>query len=279
MNRSSTPSVSKILVTGVAGFIGARVAEVLLAEGNHVVGLDNLSDYYDINLKSRRLKRLTQAENSPDVANNFRFLKTDIEDIQALVKVLAEHQFDAVINLAARAGVRESVKHPHAFMKTNAMGVLNLLEQMREHNVKKLVLASTSSLYAGQPIPFKETAALEKPISPYAASKKSAESMAHAFHSLHGIDVSILRYFTVYGPSGRPDMSPSRFINWVQTGQPIQLFGDGHQQRDFTYIDDIARGTIAALKPLGYEIINLGFGKPYSMLELIEKSNHWLGVR
>jgi len=182
-----------------------------------------------------------------------------------------------VINLAARAGVRYSLENPFIYLSTNASGCLNLLELCREYNVPKFILASTSSLYAGQQMPFKEELPVNNPISPHAVSKKSAEAMAYTYHYLYGIDVTILRYFTVYGPAGRPDMSPFRFIKWIMEGSPLEVFGDGSQQRDFTYIDDIARGTIKALEPLGYEIINLGGNKPYRLNESIKLMEKYIG--
>ena len=260
--------MNKILVTGAAGFIGARTTEVLLEQGMNVVGVDNLNDYYDVLLKEHRLSALKENK-------NFHFYHTDIEDIQAMHSIFEEHSFDAVINLAARAGVRYSQENPFVYMTTNAMGTLNLLELMREFSVKKMVLASTSSLYAGQPLPFDEKLSVNTPISPYAATKKAAEVMAYTYHHLYGIDISICRYFTVYGPAGRPDMSPFRFIKWIYEGTPITLYGDGTQARDFTFVDDIARGTIAALQPVGYEIFNLGRGDSpimlNKMIEMIEK--------
>lgn len=216
-----------------------------------MVGLDNLNDYYDPRLKQHRLEPLLK---SP----GFSFAEIDIEDGAALDRIFADHRFDAVINLAARAGVRASITDPHLYMRTNTVGTLNLLERMVLHAVPKFVIASTSSLYAGQPMPFTEDSIVTRPISPYAATKLAAESLAHVWHHLHGVDVSVLRYFTVYGPAGRPDMAPFRFCEWIRRGEPITLYGDGTQTRDFTYIDDIARGTLAGLKPLGYEIINLG---------------------
>ncbi|MEO0156226.1 MAG: NAD-dependent epimerase/dehydratase family protein, partial [candidate division WOR-3 bacterium] len=177
--------------------------------------------------------------------------------------------FDAVINLAARAGVRYSMKNPAVYMTTNALGTLNLLELMKEHNIKKMILASTSSLYAGQKMPFKEDLPVNTPISPYAASKKAAESIAYSYHYLYDMDIIILRYFTVYGPAGRPDMSVFRFIKWIDEGKELILYGDGTQSRDFTYVDDIADGTIRALNVNGFEIINLGNSTPHSLNELI----------
>ena len=240
-----------ILLTGAAGFIAARTGELLLQKGFRVEGLDNMNDYYDVRLKRYRLGRLK-------AHRNFSFHLCDIEDRPALGRIFKKHRFDAVLNLAARAGVRYSLVDPYVYMTTNAEGTLNLLERCREHGVKKFILASTSSLYAGQKLPFKESLAVSTPISPYAASKKAAEEMAYVYHYLYGIDVTILRYFTVYGPAGRPDMSPFRFIKWIAEGTPIRLYGDGSQSRDFTYVDDIARGTVLALKKTGYKIINLG---------------------
>ena len=248
-----------VLVTGAAGFIANRVARDLAAK-HKVVAIDNVNDYYDVRLKEHRIEALDGIE----------FHRIDIENKAAMQPLFEENQFDAVVNLAARAGVRYSMENPHVYMTTNAHGSLNLLELMREFDVKKYVLASTSSLYAGQQMPFVEFLAVNTPISPYAASKKAAEVMAYSYHFLFGIDVSVVRYFTVYGPAGRPDMSIFRFIQWIDQGVPIELFGDGSQSRDFTYVDDIASGTIAALKPVGYEIINLGGGnQPISMNTVI----------
>lgn len=265
--------MKKCLVTGVAGFIGSRTAELLLDQGSSVVGIDNCNDYYDVRLKELRL-------NSLKGRPNFEFYPIDIEDRDGLSGLFGCDAFDIVYNLAARAGVRYSMKNPYVYLSTNAAGVLNLLEYMRTHEVPKMVLASTSSLYAGQEMPFVETLPVNTPISPYAASKKAAEAMAYTYHSLYGIDVSILRYFTVYGPAGRPDMSILRFIHEIDRGGKIPLFGDGSQSRDFTYIDDIARGTILAQKPLGYEIINLGGGnKPITITTLIQTIERFLGKK
>jgi nucleoside-diphosphate-sugar epimerase len=258
-----------VLVTGAAGFIANRVARDLAAE-HKVVAIDNVNDYYDVRLKEHRIEALDGIE----------FHRIDIENKAAMRPLFEENQFDAVVNLAARAGVRYSMENPHVYMTTNAHGSLNLLELMREFDVKKYVLASTSSLYAGQEMPFVESLAVNTPISPYAASKKAAEVMAYSYHFLFGIDVSVVRYFTVYGPAGRPDMSIFRFIQWIDQGVPIELFGDGSQSRDFTYVDDIASGTIAALKPVGYEIINLGGGnQPISMNTVIATLEDLLGKK
>lgn len=251
-----------VLVTGAAGFIGWTTAGLLLEQGFNVVGTDNLNDYYDVRLKRYRLDELERH-------TNFTFYKADIEKREGIEPVFQGNSIDAVINLAARAGVRYSLKNPYVYMSANVYGTLNLLELMHEYHVNKMVLASSSSLYAGQEMPFSEELPVNTPISPYAASKKAAEMLAYTYHYLHGIDVSILRYFTVYGPAGRPDMSPFRFIKWIDEGTQLTVFGDGSQTRDFTYVDDIAEGTIRALKPLGFEIINLGDNQPHTLSQLV----------
>lgn len=254
----------KILVTGAAGFIASRVCEMLLEKGEQVVGLDNMNDYYDVLLKEYRLNKLL-------AYSNFTFYKADIENTSELKPIFEANTFRSVFNLAARAGVRYSMKNPWIYLRTNAEGTLNLLELMKDFGVKKFILASTSSLYAGLPMPFTEDLAVNTPISPYAASKQAAEAFAYTYHKQYDIDVTVLRYFTVFGPGGRPDMMPYRFAKWIQEGTPITLYGDGTQARDFTYVDDIARGTILAEKPLGYEIINLGGGKePVTVNQFIE---------
>ena len=265
--------MKEILVTGCAGFIGQRTSQLLLNQGAKVIGVDNLNDYYDVRIKKWRLNELKKS-------SNFVFYKVDLEDIKRLKKIFAECSIESVINLAARAGVRYSMENPHVYMSTNAQGTLNLLEIMREKNIKKMVLASTSSLYAGQSLPFKENLAVNTPISPYAASKKAAEVMCYSYHYLYDMDISVVRYFTVYGPAGRPDMSIFRFIKWIDDGDTIELFGDGTQSRDFTYVDDIASGTIKALKSVGYEVINLGGGKnPISINYVIKKLEEYLGKK
>ncbi len=245
--------MSQYLVTGAAGFIAARVTEVLLDAGHTVVGVDNLNDAYDVRVKQWRLNRLTGRE-------RFTFHQLDISDRQAVAAVSADHAaFDAVINLAARAGVRQSVKDPWAFYESNVMGTLNLLELARRQGIPKFVIASTSSIYgANAPLPTPETHDSNHPLQQYAASKKAAEVLCYTYHTLYSIDVSVVRYFTVYGPAGRPDLAIFRFVQWISEGRPVRINGNGEQSRGFTYIDDIARGTVLALQPLGYEIINLG---------------------
>lgn len=294
--------MAKYLVTGVAGFIASRTAELLLEQGHEVVGVDNLNDYYDIRLKIFRLHRVAKFADAEEglleslnykqgsatiydgpvhfKSGRFEFQQIDIENKGALEVLFREHAFDGVLNLAARAGVRYSMINPQVYMTTNAMATLNLLDCMRDYGVKKMVLASTSSLYAGQSMPFNEDLPVNTPISPYAASKKAAEAMAYSYRYLYDLDVSVVRYFTVFGPAGRPDMSIFRFIKWIDEGVPIELFGDGSQSRDFTYIDDIARGTVAALKPVGYEVMNLGGGKnPISLNQVIAAVEDQLGKK
>ena len=239
------------LVTGAAGFIGARTSELLTRDGHTVIGIDNLNDAYDVRMKQHRL---TALEKLP----RFQFQKIDISS-EADVGRLNTENFDAIINLAARAGVRASVDNPRLFYETNLMGTLNLLELSRRTGIKKFLLASTSSIYGANPkYPTPETESSSEPLQPYAASKKAAEVLAYSYHSLHGLDVSVVRYFTVYGPAGRPDLAMFRFCQWINEGRPVRVNGNGEQSRGFTYLDDIARGTILALKPLGYEVINLG---------------------
>ena len=277
-----------ILVTGCAGFIGWKVSELLLKEGYAVIGIDNLNDAYDVRLKEWRLQQLLKHP-------NFTFHRLDITDLPALRKLLTPHFSrltpHAIINLAARAGVRQSVKDPWAYYETNVIGTLNLLELCRKFGIKKFILASTSSLYgARNPRPFREDADTDRPLSPYAASKKAAETLCYTYHYLHSFDIIVLRYFTVYGPAGRPDMSVFRFIKWIAEGEPVVVYGEGTQERDFTYVDDIARGTIAALHFLSsspltphsspiYEVINLGSDRPVSINRVIQLIESFLGKK
>ena len=253
----------KILLTGCAGFIGSNVCRILIERGDSVTGVDNLDDSYDVRMKRWRLDRLAHPRLSLHEA--------DIADITSLRPLFESGPpFDAVINLGAKAGIRESIEDPHGFYESNTTGTLNLLELCRESGVPKFVLSSTSSVYADDtPRPFREDADTSRPISPYAASKKAAETMVYAYHHLHGIDATVLRYFTVYGRAGRPDMSIFRFIRAVYEGDELTLYGDGSAERDFTYVDDVAEGTVAALRPLGFEIINLGGHRAYPMSKVI----------
>ncbi len=258
--------MANYLLTGAAGFIAFRVAEMLLEAGHTVVGLDTLNDAYDVRMKEYRLKQLLGRA-------GFTFHRLDISDRQAICgdqTVLGSQSFSAVINLAARAGVRQSVENPWVYLDTNVTGTLNLLELCRRRGIPKFILASTSSIYgANAPLPTPESYDSSHPLQAYAASKKAAEVLAHSYHYLYNLDITIVRYFTVYGPAGRPDLAMFRFVQWISEGRPVKINGDGEQSRGFTYLDDIARGTILALKPLGYEIINLGGHETIKINELI----------
>jgi len=275
--------MSTYLVTGAAGFIASKVCEMLLAAGHTVVGIDNLNDYYDVRLKDWRLSRLLgaasrelgadpkksvyagctnlEAQGSKLIAaksGRFVFCQLDIENRDAMDRLFAQWDFATVFNLAARAGVRASLENPEIYRTTNVLGEENVLKCQVKYGVKKHVLASSSSVYAGCPMPFVEDAVLGKMQSPYAETKRQAELLALDYHQKHGLDVSVLRYFTVFGPAGRPDMAPFRFIKWIDEGTPITLYGDGTQARDFTYVDDIARGTIMAGQLFGGKMLEIG---------------------
>ena len=247
--------MSNYIITGAAGFIGARTAEMLIEQGHSVTCIDNMNDAYDVRMKEYRLKKL-------QALPGFRFLKLDISDREAMLGArspVLDQQYDGVINLAARAGVRFSVDNPWIFLEANTTGTLNMLEVCRQVGCKKFIMASTSSLYgANPPYPTPESASSSEPLQPYAASKKGAEAMTHAYHHLYQIDATVLRLFTVYGPAGRPDLALFRFVQWILEGRPVRINGDGEQSRGFTFVDDIARGIIAGLKPVGFEVINLG---------------------
>ena len=275
--------MKRYLVTGSAGFIASKVIDLLLQAGHQVVGVDNLNDAYDTRLKQWRLAQLEESE-------NFRFHRLDIADREAISArfkadsktaagpTVEQEPYSAVINLAARAGVRPSVDNPRVYYSTNCDGVLNLLDLCRDFGVVKFVQASTSSLYgAGNRLPYTEDDNTDRPLSPYAASKKAAEALAYTYHHLHGLDITAFRYFTVYGPAGRPDMSVFRFVRRIAEGEPIVVFGDGTQSRDFTYVDDIARGTVAGTKPLGYEAVNLGSDRPVKLSLIIDQIGQLLG--
>lgn len=262
--------MSRYLVTGCAGFIASNVCQHLLADGHEIVGLDNLNDAYDPRLKEWRLAQLRSKP-------GFTFVQADISDNAAMLAALAsvglnsaDHQLAAVINLAARAGVRASMENPWVYYQSNVIGTLNLLELCRAWGVRKFVVASSSSVYGdSKHIPYREDQSVARPVSPYAASKQATETLCYSYHHLHKIDVSALRYFTVYGPAGRPDMSVFRFVRGIAEQTPITLWGDGTQRRDFTYVGDIARGTILSLKEVGYEIFNLGSDQPYAINDML----------
>jgi UDP-glucuronate 4-epimerase len=266
--------MDRYLVTGAAGFIASVVSQKLLDSGAEVVGIDNLNHAYDVRMKEYRLEKL---KDNP----GFSFLKLDVSDRSLLENdQLIGKDFKAVVNLAARAGVRDSLEDPWVYLETNATGTLNLLELCKREGIGKFLLASTSSIYGQEaPLPTPETAPSNKPLQAYAASKGAAEVMAHAYHYLFGIDVSIVRYFTVYGPAGRPDMVMFRFAKWIAEDMPVNLNGSGEQSRGFTYVEDIARGTIAALEPVGYEIFNLGGHEVITINELISTLEAIIGKK
>ena len=267
--------MSHYLVTGAAGFIGARTSEMMIADGHTVVGVDNLNDAYDPRMKEYRLRKLKAM---PGVD----FVRDDISDRGILDRQssITSRKFDAVINLAARAGVRYSVENPWIFVETNVIGTLNMLELCRQSGTKKLIFASTSSIYgADPPYPTPESASSSEPLQPYAASKKGAEALCHSYHHLYDLDISVLRFFTVYGPAGRPDLALFRFVQWISEDRPVRVYGDGEQSRGFTYIDDIARGIILALKPVGYEIMNLGGHDVITINALIKLIEELMGKK
>lgn len=266
------------IVTGAAGFIGSNVTEKLHSAGHTVVGIDSLNNAYEVRLKEWRLSQLSSLQ-------NFYFYKCDITNKDALLKIVesTKQQFvtiDAIIHLAAYAGVRLSVEKPWLYCDTNISGTLNILESCRFGEIHKVVVASSSSLYGTKnEVPFKESANTDSPVSPYAATKKAAEALCYSYHHLHGIDCSLLRFFTVYGPAGRPDMSVYRFVKWIYEEQPLTLYGDGEQSRDFTYVSDIADGVIKSLKDVGFEVFNLGSDSPVKMVDLIASIESIVGKK
>ena len=265
--------MGRYLVTGAAGFIASRVSQMLMDDGHSVVGVDNMNDAYDPRMKEYRLARLVKQE-------QFDFVKMDIADKDAAFKLIDKGPYDAVINLAARAGVRQSVENPWVYVDTNVTGTLNMLETAIRSGTKKFILASTSSIYGSNPpIPTPETASSDHPLQPYSATKKGAEALCHSYHYLHNLDVTVFRYFTVYGPAARPDMVMFRFAQWISEGREVRVNGDGTQSRGFTYVDDIARGTILGLKPVGYEIINLGGHQVITINDLIAKVEKLVGKK
>jgi UDP-glucuronate 4-epimerase len=270
-------NTSPILVTGAAGFIGMHCSARLLAQGHQVIGIDNLNDYYDPRLKQARLAQLTPQP-------GFRFIETDIADRDALEKLFAEVRPERVLHLAAQAGVRYSLKNPHAYVQSNLVGFVNILEGCRHHGVQHLVYASSSSVYgANTKVPFAVGDPVDHPVSLYAATKKSNELMAYSYSHLYGIPTTGLRFFTVYGPWGRPDMSPWLFTSAILEGRTIDVFNHGKMQRDFTYIDDIVEGTLRVLDhaPTGtppYHLYNIGNHQPVELMDFIGTLERVLGV-
>lgn len=281
----------KVLITGAAGFIGMHVAQILLARGDEVVGVDNLNDYYDVNLKKARLARLARFP-------GFRHVHLDISDRDGMVALFAQEKPSHVLNLAAQAGVRYSLENPHAYIDTNVVGFANVLEGCRHNGVQHLVYASSSSVYGGNTkMPFSEHDNIDHPVSLYAATKKSNELMAHSYSHLFGMPTTGLRFFTVYGPWGRPDMALFLFAKAILEDRPIDVFNHGNMRRDFTYIDDIAEGTVrvidrpAAANPVfvsdapdpatswaPYRVFNIGNHNPVALLDYVAALEKALGM-
>jgi UDP-glucuronate 4-epimerase len=287
----------KILVTGAAGFIGFFVAKMLLTKGHTVVGLDNINDYYDVNLKYARLQELgvTRSDSQTDgvlatstTYPDFSFVRMGLENREALPKLFSEQGFDVVCNLAAQAGVRYSLENPEAYIDSNVVGFLNILECCRHHNIKHLVYASSSSVYGlNKKIPFETTDSVDHPVSLYAATKKSNELMAHSYSHLYGFKTTGLRFFTVYGPWGRPDMAMFLFTDAIIKGKPIKVFNQGKLERDFTYVDDITEGVVRILEtPLPkkldaaalYNVYNIGNSKSVKLMDFIAAIEESLGT-
>ncbi|WP_460115095.1 NAD-dependent epimerase [Pseudomonas sp. H2_D02] len=270
----------KVLVTGAAGFIGFHVAKRLCSDGHEVIGIDNLNDYYSVELKQARLAQLAQC-------SNFRFQRLDVADKAALTEVFAQNAFGYVIHLAAQAGVRYSIDNPDLYAQSNLVGFLNVLEACRAHRPAHLVYASSSSVYGlSERLPYATTDPVDQPVSFYAATKRANELMAHAYSHLYGIPTTGLRFFTVYGPWGRPDMAPFKFTDAILKGRPLDVYNDGAMSRDFTYIDDIVEGLVRLL-PLPptdeagvpNKVYNIGFGGPVKLLQFIECIEEALGMR
>lgn len=285
-----------ILVTGAAGFIGFHLSKRLLEDGHNVVALDNVNDYYDPDLKRKRIELLYETSSSTGL--DFRLYENDINDSASVERIFQEHEFDSVVNLAAQAGVRYSILNPSAYIESNLVGFANILECCRQHSVKHLIFASSSSVYGGNTnLPFSENHTVDHPVSLYAASKKANELMAHSYSHLYGLPVTGLRFFTVYGPWGRPDMALFLFTKAIMNGEPISVFNNGHMVRDFTYIDDIVESITRLLqKPATpcdsfdpqdprpgvswapYRIFNVGNSSPTPLMEYIEALEDALGL-
>lgn len=282
----------KILVTGAAGFIGYHLCEKLLSLGHQIIGLDNINDYYDVNLKYARLKNLGisastiqygELISSNEFSERFKFIKLNLEDREHLPLLFKNENFDAVCNLAAQAGVRYSIENPFAYVESNIVGFMNVLEACRNFKVDKLVYASSSSIYGtNEKVPFSVSDNVDNPISLYAATKKSNELMAHTYSHLFGIKTVGLRFFTVYGPWGRPDMAMFLFTKAILNNEPIKVFNNGELSRDFTFIDDIVEGVTSTLlgKSDGlYTLYNIGNSTPVKLLDFIEEIENTTGIK
>lgn len=286
-----------ILVTGAAGFIGSHVMKALAEKGYSVIGIDNINDYYDVGLKYARLEFCGISADEANWESNIvtsatwpdcKFIRMDIEDREKMNRLFERYHFDKVVNLAAQAGVRYSISNPYSYMSSNLAGFLNLLECCRAHQVKHLVFASSSSVYGmNAKVPFSEDDKTDTPVSLYAASKKSNELMAHCYCKLYGLHTTGLRFFTVYGPWGRPDMAPMLFTKAMLAGEPIKVFNHGEMLRDFTYIDDIVEGTLRIINleeednsaQLPYHIYNIGNSKPVKLMDFISELEQSLGMQ
>lgn len=289
----------KILVTGAAGFIGSKLAYRLAQRGDEVVGLDNMNDYYDIRLKLGRLAEcgittssrrfIDGAMHSSKLFSNYRFIRMDLADRGQMARFFEEEKFHVVVNLAAQAGVRYSITNPYAYLDSNLLGFMNILECCRNNNIEYLVYASSSSVYGlNEKVPFSEDDVVDNPVSLYAATKKSNELMAHAYSKLYGLPTTGLRFFTVYGPWGRPDMAPMLFATAISKGEPIKIFNNGNLSRDFTYIDDIVEGTIQVIdnRPVSetlpnkvpWRVFNIGCSKPVQLMDFISEIENAIGI-
>jgi len=269
-----------ILVTGAAGFIGSHTAEALAARGDRVIGLDNLNDYYDPARKRANLEEVRQVLSSRGRADAFTFIEGDIRDQQLIAELFATNRFDAITHLAAMAGVRVSIEDPHVYYDVNVTGTLNLLDaavgrtgsKKKSEDIPTFVFASTSSVYGNtKQIPFVEQDSCDRPLAPYAASKRGGELLGYSYHHLYGLAFTALRFFTVYGPRGRPDMMAYKVLDNIFTGREVPLYNSGHMHRDWTFVTDIVQGIVGAVdRPLGYEIINLGRGQPVLLAEFVK---------
>jgi len=268
----------RILLTGAAGFIGSHTAEALLARGDFVLGVDNLNDYYD---PLRKQANLAEISASPAGSARFEFVKADIRDRAHMRALFAEGRFDAIVHLAAMAGVRSSVEDPWLYYDVNLAGTLNLLDAAREFNLPNFVFASTSSAYgATKTVPFVETDACDRPLAPYPASKRAAELLGFSYHHLHGLDFTALRFFTVYGPRGRPDMMAYKVFDGMRLEREVPLFNNGQMYRDWTFVEDIVQGVVAATdRRLGYEVINLGRGEPVLLSDFVHSLEQLAGKK
>ena len=265
------------LITGGAGFIGSTLAERLLNENNKVIVIDNFCDFYDPKIKEKNIEKCLGNE-------NYILYRADIRDMNQLEKIFNKNKIDAIVHLAAMAGVRPSIENPILYQEVNGIGTQNILEQAKKHNIDSLVMASSSSVYGNcKEVPFKEDFIVDYAISPYAATKKSNEVMAHVYHKLYNMNIIMLRFFTVYGPKQRPDLAINKFTRLMLEGKKIPMFGDGSTSRDYTYVDDIVDGIIRSINyvednDIVYEIINIGNSSPVSLLEMINTIGEVLGV-